>query len=463
MDSTDLLAGTPQSPAPPPLHILGFLAEDVKRIEVVEITPDGALVQLTGKNGSGKTSVLDCISWALEDATHIQVEPIRRGAKRARIRLDLGEVIVERTFTASEGGTTTSLSVRTPEGAEYRRPRALLDGFLGALSMDPVAFVQRMDDKARFTALRPFVPAVDFEAVAAANEKDFAARRELNAEARRQNTLADRMTVPRDADLPDVAIDVSAIEAELEQAGHTNTEIETRRLRREQTAAHAERMQEEAFTLRRQAERLREQAAVLIAQAEQTETDAAAAEHASAALTTKLAEAEPLPEPVDTAAIRTRLNQARGINTMVDVRTQRDAARTAAEAAERAARDLTEQMNARRAAMNAQIAAAALPVPGLTLTPEGGVRLNDLPFDQASDADQLRASIAVAMALNPRLRVIRVRDGSLLDADGMLLLAGMAKERGYQVWVERVGTDSETGIELVAGRVRKRAPAEASA
>ena len=118
------------------------------------------------------------------------------------------------------------------------------------------------------------------------------------------------------------------------------------------------------------------------------------------------------------------------------------------------AKALTTQMAERQREADAKIAAASLPVSGLTLTTDGAVRLNDLPFEQASDAEQLRTSIALAMALNPRLKVIRVRDGSLLDSDGMEFVRQMAKERGYQVWIESVSHGEPTGFELVAGRVR---------
>jgi recombinational DNA repair ATPase RecF len=41
------------------MKITKLIAENVKKLSVVEITPDGNLVQITGKNGQGKSSVLD--------------------------------------------------------------------------------------------------------------------------------------------------------------------------------------------------------------------------------------------------------------------------------------------------------------------------------------------------------------------------------------------------------------------
>jgi len=45
------------------MKIISLVAENVKKLVAVEIKPDGNLVEITGKNGQGKTSVLDSIWW----------------------------------------------------------------------------------------------------------------------------------------------------------------------------------------------------------------------------------------------------------------------------------------------------------------------------------------------------------------------------------------------------------------
>jgi hypothetical protein len=58
-----------------------------------------------------------------------------------------------------------------------------------------------------------------------------------------------------------------------------------------------------------------------------------------------------------------------------------------------------------------------MPIDGLSLE-SGRVMFNGIPLDQGSSAEQLRVSTAIAMSSNPELRVIRIKDGSLLDPDG---------------------------------------------
>ena len=98
------------------------------------------------------------------------------------------------------------------------------------------------------------------------------------------------------------------------------------------------------------------------------------------------------------------------------------------------------------------LASATFPVEGLGFD-ETGVTFNGVPFSQASSAEQIRVSLAMAMALNPKLRVIRILDGSLLDEDSMRMVADAAKDGGYQVWIERVSDSSESAIVIEDGEV----------
>jgi recombinational DNA repair ATPase RecF len=86
------------------MQILGFVAENYKKLRIVEITPKGRIVQITGKNGQGKTSVLDAIWSALVGAKAIPEKPVRKGADKARIKIDLGELIVRRDISTTGAG-----------------------------------------------------------------------------------------------------------------------------------------------------------------------------------------------------------------------------------------------------------------------------------------------------------------------------------------------------------------------
>jgi len=77
-----------------------------------------------------------------------------------------------------------------------------------------------------------------------------------------------------------------------------------------------------------------------------------------------------------------------------------------------------------------------------------------MPFDQAGGADKMQVSLAIGMALNPTLRVLLIRDGSLLDEDSLQFVADMVGKNDYQCWIERVGEGEEVSVVIEDGQVR---------
>ncbi len=173
-------------------------------------------------------------------------------------------------------------------------------------------------------------------------------------------------------------------------------------------------------------------------------------------LQAKLDAAGELPAIIDTAAITARINKARADNANVRKLEERNKHVSAAKTLEAQSEALTDKITKRQAGKVSAIAAAKIPVAGIDFG-DNEVLLNEVPFNQASDAEQLRTSVAIAMALNPKLRVVRIRDGSLLDSDAMLLLAEMAEKHDMQVWIERVDSSGKIGFVLEDGHVRHAA------
>ncbi len=416
------------------MRIIRFQAENIKKLKTVEITPQGAVVHLTGANGSGKSSVLDAIYMALAGAKAAPAEPIRQGEQSARVTLDLGELVVTRRFSA--GGRST-LTVEAADGAKYGSPQAMLDALLGALCFDPLAFA-RMEAKEQLAALRQLVPvAVDLDSLDRANALDYDARTVVNRQVADLGAQADAITV-------DVAfaagppVDIDALLGELQGAADHNTAV---------AAAHLK------LTTRREAQR--ERAARIQHLSEDLRR--LMAEHAAEA--EALACLPPPMEAIDTAAIRAEIAAGQEANRTLELARRKVRLLQERDAAVARSRDLSEAILGRRHTAAQAIAEAPMPVPGLSFG-DGQVLYQGVPFAQCSSAEQLRVSVAIAMAANPTLRVLRVKDGGLLDEASLALLAQLAEDRDYQVWIETAGTH-RPGIVMEDGAVR--AVAEASA
>lgn len=460
------------------MKINKLISENIKRLSVVEITPTGNVVEITGKNGAGKTSVLDSIYWALAGQGVIQKSPIRKGQESAKIKLDLGEFIVTRSFAkvenpaAGEKDFTTKVTVTTADGADKKSPQGILDALLGSVCFDPFEFT-RMDAKAQFNALRGFVPDVDFEHIAGQQRTDTQLRIDAGRDRDREKAAAAVISVPDDT--PAEMVDEAALVKTLGEAAKHNSEIETRKSNREAVAERIKTQRQRAVDLEARAaeiskagedecERIIEDAKKRVAAVQskavaeaaaallegQEQTNAANADQA------KLDAAPPLPAPIDTDAVQAAYEAAKTANVNVRRKLEKAAHQEKADAAASLWDEIDARMKARETAKQKAIAEAKLPVEGLGFG-DGAILMNGLPFDQASDAEQLRVSCAIAMASNPKLRVIRVRDGSLLDKDALKVLADMCDANDFQCWLESVDSSSPGAVVLENGHVKAAA------
>lgn len=159
------------------MKIIQFTAENIKKLKAVSIRPDGTLVLVTGANAQGKSSVLDAIFMALGGSKAIPSQPVRHGMEKAYVKLDLGELIVTRKFTANGG---TSLTVEAANGSKFPSPQSMLDGLLGALAFDPLEF-SRMAPKQQLETLRGLVKLdVDIDALDVETKKLYDQRTIIN-------------------------------------------------------------------------------------------------------------------------------------------------------------------------------------------------------------------------------------------------------------------------------------------
>lgn len=430
------------------MKIIKLESENVKRLSAVSITPNGDVIEITGKNGEGKTSTLDSIWYALAGSNNIPAQPIRRGAERAVIRLDMGELIVTRTFKRKDGDEyTTSVKVESPDGASFGKPQAKLDALLGAITFDPLEFA-RMKPREQFDAVRGFVPGIDFEQIDDLNRGD--AEKRAEAKRRMDDARAAAAAVIVNENLPDQEENEALIIDQLTAASSVNQTLQDEHARR---AAFSRNIEKE---INNQAAR-REAIEDLKQQIVEMEKQQAAA---GLEIDRMMAERDAWPavnQPVDSVALREQLNRARQTNEAI--RKNQDAARRR-RSLEKIANDnaatvdeLNARIKARNQAKTEAISKAQMPVPGLGFG-DGFITFNGLPFDQASSAEQLRTSIAIGMQNHSKLKVMLVRDGSLLDKDSFQLLCAMAAENGVQVWVESVFAHSEAAIVIEDGTVK---------
>jgi energy-coupling factor transporter ATP-binding protein EcfA2 len=412
--------------------IVRLEAEAFKRIRAVEITPAGNIVQIKGANGSGKSSCLDAIAAAIGGEKLSPEVPIKRGETKAHVTVELENLIVTRRWT-DKG---SYLEVSGKDGGVFKSPQKILDSLVGALSFDPLSFTRLAPDK-RAKLVADLV-GVDLSLLDAERKKVFDERTVVNREAAR---LAAQVPAPVVGEVPDEEVSVEAILDELQAAE------ETKRANDKKRGAVAELVKKG-----------KEKADAIV----KLKADLAKAEEELAKLRadhkTASTEAKDLTDP-DVAAIRAKSASLKETNASVRQKKERSRLQAAAEAKKAEADELTARLGEIDAEKEAKLKSAKFPVDGLSLS-DGDLMLNGLPFDQASSAEQLRVSLAMGLALNPKLRVVLIRDGSLLDEKSLAMVAEMAKAADAQVWLETVGTEGPAGILIEDGTVAAAPVAE---
>lgn len=439
------------------MKIVQLHAENFKRLGVVEITPEGNVVTVGGNNGNGKTSVLDAIAVALQGRAVAPPKPIREGEEKCTIRLDMGDLVVTRVFREKDGGKryTDTIKVEDPEGRSYPKPQNVLSALLGEIGFDPFEFMKLKpgDQVDRLLQMVPLT--VDLDELRDADAEDYTERRDVNREVAR---LEAQVGAIEEEELPKDPHDRQALQDQLGNAANTNSALQREIDRRGREASRANDLDAQAQAANERAIELRRQAAI------ESERYAELSGEAKE-LREELDALEPVAEFVVTDEIRAKLREA-DEQAEVIRRQERRAELVEQLNAQRAkSAALTEAMEAREKERNAALAQAEMPVEGLgiQIDEDGDARLTwqGLPFDkdQISTAAQLRVSTAIGMAANPELRVLRIKDGALLDSESMKLLAELADAEDFQLWVEVVGEGEGVGIVMENGTIRGSAEA----
>ncbi len=156
---------------------------------------------------------------------------------------------------------------------------------------------------------------------------------------------------------------------------------------------------------------------------------------------------------VDVDAINKQMIEAEKINTQI--RENRNYAKADNELNElrKQSQSLSDQINDINNKKAKILAEAKFPIKGLAID-EDEVTFDGIPFVQCSTAQQIKISVAIGLAMNPKLRILLIREGSLLDKKNLAMIAKMADEANAQIWLERVGQGKECSVIIEDGEIQ---------
>lgn len=448
------------------MKITKLISENIKRISVVEITPDESLVIVGGKNESGKSSALDTIAYALGGKDLVPTQPIRKGQTEAKAVVELDDLIVTRKFRREKivndignpmlpagevhfGDVQSSLTVTNKDGARYSKPQDILNKLLGALTFDPLKFTT-IDSKEQDQVLRKLVnldvTPFDEARKAAAERRTMHKRSLVLAESRLEG-------LTRYPDTPETEVSMTEVSDAITRADGLRRIAERLAGEVHESEARIGEMQQLRSSRLQRIESLQTQITALedevklfdanIQLKRQTLDEQLIGLEQGRAAVPNVEELRDKLASFEKTNQRVRANQTHALaqDAVFKLRAsvaEEDTAVKAADAGkERALRDVK------------------FPVEGLGLS-DDGVLWEGLPLSEVSASVQLRVSVAIGLALNPTLKVLLIRNGNLLDDDSLKLVAAQAEAANAQIWLEYVSSDGEgVSVMLEDGHVKR--------
>lgn len=417
------------------MKILKLIINNVMRIKAVEITPDGNTVMITGKNGAGKSATLQSIAMALCGKDAIPVEPIRRGAKSGSIILELGgelKVKVTRTFTA--GGTKLEV---TEAGNTVGSPQTFINRFLGAISLDPSKFLALDPREQRRTLLE--LLKIDFSDIDAGIAKIKDERTMLNRD--KKALEVNRASLRWTDDLPEAEISVTNLTTELKRRQDHNANADREKRCIDAKANELGDLKLRYSSVKQEIENLQKELEGI--DLEMTQGQAELDE-----MIANGKKKESTDEILQQISASDATNQKIRVNLKI---TDLDNHLKTLQADYYERGQTIDQLEASKQKL---LADAKMPVEGLTAGDEG-LLYNGVPLEQASESEQLRVAVAIAMKLNPTLRVIRT-SANAFDSNSLKIISEMAEAHDYQIWMERVDESGKVGIVIEDGCVANK-------
>lgn len=401
--------------------------ENVKRIKAVALTPaQSGLTVIGGKNGQGKTSVLDTLAWVLGGEAYKPSEATRKGSvipPSLRVELSNG-LIVERK------GKNSALKVTDPTGT--KGGQQILNQFVEQLAINLPKFLNQTSKEKASTLLRIIGVGDKLFELENKEKSIYDQRTAIGRIADQKKKFAAEMITYEGVPLEPL----SAAELITQQQAILAKNGENQRKRDNVYSLQAERnrLAEKVNTL---AEELEKYTELLGKACEDFEIASKSAEQLQNESTEEL---EKNIIDIDT------------INTKIRANLEKEKADIDAESYKKQYDTMSGQIEQLREEKMMLLKSANLPLPGLSVE-NGELTYNGFKWDAMSGADQLKVSTAIVRKLNPECGFVLLDKLEQMDVDTLNEFGAWLEAEGLQAIATRVSTGDECSIIIEDGYV----------
>lgn len=410
------------------LKITAFEAENVKRIKAIQFEPSATgLTIVGGRNGQGKTSVLDAIAWTLGGNRMRPSDPHRSGSVQdpeIKITLNNG-LIVERR------GKNSDLKVTDPSG--HKGGQAILDSLIGEMALNIPKFIEASSkEKAEYLlqiiGIGPQLAQLEHDEQSLVNQ-----RLVIGQQARAKKAHADEMKSYPDAG--DKEISASELIQKQQEILLKNAENARKR-------NQLERIQVDLKALDHQIKDLTESLETLKARKAQGLSDLEIAQKDALDLYDE-----------STEEIEKSLASIDRINQQVRMNRAKANAEKEAEDLRLQYQSLSSDIELVRKNRMDLLNSAALPLPGLSVK-DAEIQYNGHQWDGMSGSDQLRVATAICRAMNPECGFVLLDKLEQMDQETLSEFGAWLESEGLQAIATRVSTGDECSLIIEDGKVK---------
>ncbi|MDR0885427.1 MAG: AAA family ATPase [Clostridiales Family XIII bacterium] len=411
------------------IKINSLQAENVKRIKAVLIEPaESGLTIIGGKNGQGKTSVLDTIAWVLGGDKFKPSEPRRDGSvipPDINITLSNG-LVVERK------GKNSDLKVIDPSG--NKGGQNLLNSFVEKLALDLPKFMQQSDKEKVQTLLQIIGVGDKLYELENEHQKIYDERRTIGQNADRKTKAAAEMESYPEA--PDTLVSASELITQQQAILARNGENQLKR----QNADRYNRELAEAqiaFDVAKERLKVAEKNATIARQSAESLHDES------------------------TAELEANISNIDEINRKVRINMNKEMIEEEAESLRREYKDLTAKLEQICKERLALFEGAQLPLEGLSVAisedgKESNLAYKGYKWGNLSGADQLIVSVSIVRKLNPECGFVLIDKLEQMDLDTLNEFGTWLENEGLQAIATRVSTGDECQIIIEDGYVQPK-------
>jgi len=395
------------------MKITRLKVNNVLNLTAIDVRPDPHVNKVSGKNAAGKSNLLETIRFSLLGKRAMPKKPLKEGAKKGDIVVELDDYIVNVKITPNG----EYWNVTDKKGLPVSSPQSLLKELVGPISFDPLALLDEDQKKLRAVLLQLVgvdLDAFDTKIKALRDERTIVGRTLKSSKA-----LLEACKYHDDA--PEQEVSVSELAEEFEKASNNNVDIES-------TGDRIDILKEGIISLEAELKVAREKQAEAI----------------------KFLQTHTI---IDTAVLREKMNNVEATNRKVRDNTEFTRREKAADKEKDDYDTLTDDIEQVEHEKDAALAAAKMPIPGLGVDDEGVV-YNGIPLAQVNKAKRIEIGTAIHMAMNPKLKVMFV-DANAFDDETEAAIEAAVKDGDYQLFSEVVDDTSETGIHLVDGTIKE--------